>query len=115
MQINVTFRGKSIIINDIAPFVAEQKRLEAKLGNIMHDFDPKNPSVLRHRESEIVTLYNQIIEISDIVQQWRDAEEAALGPIRDANIMTVWEEWLKWQAEDYANAARTQKPQEKSG
>ena len=104
MQINVNYRGRTVTIADIAPVIAEQKQLEDALGAIMRQFDPARPALLRAREREIVRLHDDIVENADIVLRWREAEEVALAPIRDANVMAVWTAWRRWQAGD-ANAA----------
>lgn len=107
MQINVTYRGQTVAITDIAPIIAEQKKLEDALGVIMRQFDPQRPALLRAREREIVRLHNDIVENADIVERWREAEEVALAPIRDANVMAVWSAWRRWQAVDAADAERS--------
>ena len=104
MQINVTYRGRTVAITDIAPIIAEQQQLEEALGAIMRLFDPARPALLRAREREIVRLHDDIVENADIVLRWREAEEVALAPVRDANVMAVWTAWRRWQAAD-ANAA----------
>ncbi|MEH3036277.1 MAG: hypothetical protein PGN23_07290 [Sphingomonas adhaesiva] len=106
MQITTTYRGRTVTITDIAPIIAEQQRLEEALGVIMRSFDPNRPALLRAREREIVRLHNEIVENADIVQRWREAEEAALAPVRDANVMAVWTAWRRWQAVDAAYAER---------
>jgi hypothetical protein len=106
VQITTTYRGKAVTITDIAPIIAEQKRLEDALGIIMRGFDPQRPALLRAREREIVRLYDEIVENADIVQRWREAEEVALAPVRDANVMAIWTAWRRWQAADAADAER---------
>lgn len=106
MQITTTYRGQAVTITDIAPIIAEQKRLEDALGIIMRGFDPNRPALLRAREREIVDLHDRIVELAEVVQLWRDAEEAALAPVRDANVMAVWTAWRRWQAADAADAER---------
>lgn len=107
MQITTTYRGRTVTITDIAPFVAEQQRLEDALGVIMRGFDPNRPALLRAREREIVDLHDRIVELAEIVQRWRETEEAALAPVRDANVMAVWTAWRRWQANDAADAERS--------
>jgi hypothetical protein len=106
LQITITYRGQAITITDIAPFVVEQQRLEDALGILMRGFDPNRPALLRAREREIVDLHDRIVELAEVVQRWRDAEEAALAPVRDANVMAVWTAWRRWQAADAADAER---------
>jgi hypothetical protein len=41
------------------------------------------------------------------VLRWREAEEAAIAPIRGANVMAVWTAWRRWKAADAIEADRT--------